>query len=1378
MTPAHWAYGEVMLAERLDIVRGVSATEFQPNAVVTYPQAVVMALRALAYDKGNFDYPTGYVLKAKDLGLLDGLKWDLGGEMNRGEVALLLASTVFKVKHDEFNQTLSQKYFRLASSLEIRPTASQLVSGTTQLIAVGKDSYGTDLVGLQATWSVTQGSASVTQGGILSATSGKVTVKASAGGLNVSRSFQVVSSLQISPSNVTAKPGETVTLEALDPTAPGIKLDDVVWSVLSGPGTITQDGKLSVTSIGSISVQAVLGTLKSTVTVSGISGLVVEPALATVAVGSSVAFSVKTPEGQPFTGQVQWSIEGSGVITPDGKFTATPGTAPTIVAKSGSLEGSAKVQVIHRLAITPSTSVSVLQSKTQQFTAKGVTTDGTAVDVPVSWQATGGVGIIGDVGLFVGTKSGTGQVIASYVGLTQSINVSVSGEPYQVALTASRATVPANGRSQIELTATLLDAKGIVVNTDSAVSFLLSDSTKGSLSANSVNSVSGVAKATFTPSTTVGSFRITVAASELAVFAGFLDLSSYAPVPAKIALTAYPNPVASAVNSTSTITATLLDNEGYEILNTTGSTQIVNLSFTNTTAVTLSSTQISIPPNFSKSTVSFTAGNPGETLLHGASSYPVDTLTIRTLLAGPAAKLVIRPGITSTKADGSAEMLVYAEIQDANGVVRTQDHGTAVTLSGVSNDGITVIPAQGLATQSGVATFRIRSTKSGEFTYTASAGTMTSGTGVGTFTPGNATSLQLSVLPTNNVAADGISTLRLKASFVDSYGNVVPSASGTITFGKTSNNNATALPAVVGVVAVNGSAEVIVTSTAYPAVDTFKATAIGLADSNSVQITSRITGVPAKLSAQVSSGAVAVGTKVQVTVQVQDSLSQTVTSANNRLIRLVPNSATAVVTGSGVTEGGIATFTVSDTKAGVVGLSVTSDGLLSDTTKAVQFNAGTPAQIRLKLSSDEMSVDGGVSYVQLTAEAVDAYGNPVNQALPVTLTSNRTDIVTLSSTMIFTGNFVMVRSTNLPGTATISGIGTIPVSPAVLSTFIPGNPAKVRVDQSTSGAAGSQMTFRVRLLDTNGRVLTNVSTGSLLSGAGVILAGSGGNTQVVQNTNLYGLVNFQGNGVSHGSAAFTNGVATFTYTNQKAETLSITPLAYYNGVALAVETGSITTRPGNAVKLTVKASRTGLSTGVSEFATVSAVLTDAFNNVVTSSTPDMFSYAFSTTSYLSTTEALNVVTSTGRADLTIASKVHGTGGSTTVTVTSSTTGFSGSDTVITDSPPSAPILFATDNVGIDNILQPGEPAARVVVTVDARNSAQTILAYVDGVQVSLYTTSSGGSAAGNITPGQTTLVAYILRGSMGAPGVKSIRVVVQNAVAPSPMSNAQTITLQ
>ncbi len=88
---SHWAYANIATAYQLGFVNGTSETTFEPDAVVTYEQAVKMVVAALGYTvqaDAMGGYPSGYLAKAAHLDILKGVK--TGGEMSRGDMAVLL----------------------------------------------------------------------------------------------------------------------------------------------------------------------------------------------------------------------------------------------------------------------------------------------------------------------------------------------------------------------------------------------------------------------------------------------------------------------------------------------------------------------------------------------------------------------------------------------------------------------------------------------------------------------------------------------------------------------------------------------------------------------------------------------------------------------------------------------------------------------------------------------------------------------------------------------------------------------------------------------------------------------------------------------------------------------------------------------------------------------------------------------------------------------------------------------------------------------------------------------------------------------------------------------------------------------------------------
>ena len=91
---AHWASGYINVAAEYGYIVGYPDGTFQPDATVTYAEAVTMSLRVLGYrtvveSKGT--WPTNYIAKAQDLKMLDEITYGSYSDgAKRGNVAKLI----------------------------------------------------------------------------------------------------------------------------------------------------------------------------------------------------------------------------------------------------------------------------------------------------------------------------------------------------------------------------------------------------------------------------------------------------------------------------------------------------------------------------------------------------------------------------------------------------------------------------------------------------------------------------------------------------------------------------------------------------------------------------------------------------------------------------------------------------------------------------------------------------------------------------------------------------------------------------------------------------------------------------------------------------------------------------------------------------------------------------------------------------------------------------------------------------------------------------------------------------------------------------------------------------------------------------------------
>ncbi len=1386
----HWAADVVAKAVAEGIVRGTSETTFAPDAPVTYAQAVVMLLRALGYEKTLVgEYPTAHILKASELGWLKGTEFSMDAPATRGDVAIMLAAAVFTTPHADTGLTLSQSVHKKAVAVTISPDTTHLVAGSTQVKALGVDWFGKTFELQNATFSGSGSGFTLSgSGSLIITTADKVTLTVAAAGQVAERSYDVVRSISIKGGNTGLKLGDSTQLQAEGTTAGNRKVPVTPsWKIVSGPGTIAADGTLTSTGAGTIVVEATAGNLKAQITVGTAAGISVSPESVDLAPGQTQKFTVATVDdkGNSVQMPVVWSVvQGSGTITQDGTLTAGTSGPIKVQASVGGLSATATAQLITRMTISPNPA-SVAKGGTVQFTATGYKADGTAVTLKPVFTQTGGVGIINTSGVFAGISPGNGTVTADYFGLKASAPVTVAGEAAMVKVELSKSSLPANGKTTATVTATVVDSRGIPAQgTVETITFNLSSGTLGTLSATSAKVENGRASVTFTPSEQAGQVNIVASAPGTNLASGFASLTTVVPTISRIRLEAYPSTLAADGYSRTAVTAYLEDTTGTAIKNITGAPITITLSPGAGATGLLESSTITIPPTFTGGTTYLRATSAvGVTRISGAALYPVSPIEVRTVIVGPAAKLNIRSEIKDTKADGSETMTVYVELQDAAGNVRTGDTGMAVQLTGTS--GTFTMPTLSATTVNGIATFNFTSTRAGQYNFRATTfnSTIAAAEGSGKFVAGPAYRIDMTATPSTNISADGSSTVQLVAKIVDRYGNVVTNAANQVTFTKTTNQGATSLVNPQAVTPVDGVATLSLQASATPGTDIFVASADGLTPSGAVSITSRITGNAYKLRIQpISPSTVTAGQAMTVRVHLLDALDNLVTGATGRQVVLVPSSSTAVVNGPQSSVGGVATFTVTDTRAGTVTFTASATGLISDTNgQSVTVAAGQVSTVRLEATPEGLAADG-TSSTTITAKAMDANGNQVPWSTAVQLSIDNTTSGRLSSSYLYSGGQVVLYSTTTPGTITVSGSANgVSVTPLTLRTYVPAAPARVVVEQvqafPVSSPFISPTTIRVKILDANGNLATGASTGALLSSIGVTITGSGGtNTTRISAGSNSGLNGFVPNGVTTGSTYAINGVATFQFTNTRAESVTITPIAYYGGQLLAAESVRVTTLPGAATQVAVSPDSLVLTSQVAMPMTLQAWVADQFGNPI-STESDTLVFTPNTSNYLTFPDQLSVATNEGKASLLVTSKPSTSGGNTTITVKSNRTGLTRTIVVSTDVPPATPSVRATNAAGTSSVVNVSEGAVKISVTALPRQSAQNVLVYVNGRLVATYASTDFTIDAGGIGPSGTNWTGYV-RTTEFSPGNNSVTVILTNGLGLSPVSAPATIVIQ
>lgn len=106
----HWARGYIAVATQASttgsgenasttpgIIRGDAYGNFNPDRPITYAEAVTILVRILGYGDGDVGmvWPTGYLAKADELELTDGVKLSPNDPLTRGQTALLMENLLY-----------------------------------------------------------------------------------------------------------------------------------------------------------------------------------------------------------------------------------------------------------------------------------------------------------------------------------------------------------------------------------------------------------------------------------------------------------------------------------------------------------------------------------------------------------------------------------------------------------------------------------------------------------------------------------------------------------------------------------------------------------------------------------------------------------------------------------------------------------------------------------------------------------------------------------------------------------------------------------------------------------------------------------------------------------------------------------------------------------------------------------------------------------------------------------------------------------------------------------------------------------------------------------------------------------------------------------
>ena len=294
----------------------------------------------------------------------------------------------------------------------------------------------------------------------------------------VSGTHHSLSSLVISPVNPVVPMGNSEHFVATGIYADGTKQDlssTVTWTSANPEiAPIDKTGTAVAKKSGSTLITAASGSMSGAATLtipppSLVSITITAPSLS-IAKGNTEQLSAIANylDGTTLdvTSTVTWVSSAPGVVLANGTGViagASPGTA-TITASFGAIRGAQQITVapaaLMLLTISP-TNPSVAKGSTQQLTAAGTFSDGTAQDLTSSvlWTASPATITVSSTGLVTATANGTATVTATSGSVSASDTVTVAGTNL-----VSIAVLPANpavinGKSkQLTAMATYSDA--------------------------------------------------------------------------------------------------------------------------------------------------------------------------------------------------------------------------------------------------------------------------------------------------------------------------------------------------------------------------------------------------------------------------------------------------------------------------------------------------------------------------------------------------------------------------------------------------------------------------------------------------------------------------------------------------------------------------------------------------------------------------------------------------------------------------------------------------------------------------------------------------------------------------------------------------------
>ncbi len=762
-------------------------------------------------------------------------------------------------------------------------------------------------------------------------------------------------------------------------------------------------------------------------------------------------------------------------------------------------------------------------------------------------------------------NAGTGYTLsasaATLTGTTSSAFSVTAGAAAKLAFTVQPSNVLPGNSITPAVSVSVEDALGNVVTTagNSITMAIGANPSSGTLAGTlTVAAVNGVA--TF-PNLSINNagvgYALTASATGFATVTSNAFSNAALGVPAELAFTIQPSNVTAGSAISPSVKVTVEDGAGNPVNTATNSITIA--IGTNPSSGTLGGTMTVAAVNgvATFSTLNINNAGSGYTLTAGATGLTSATSSTFNVTAGAAKALVFSVQPATAAAGSAISPSITVKVNDSLGNLVTTATNTITMAMGTNPSGGTLGGTLSVAAVNGVATFSTLSiNKAGNgYTLTANAATLTGATSTAfNVTAGAANKLAFTVQPTNVTAGNPFSP-SITVSVEDSLGNLVTTAANSITMAIGTNPSSGTLGGTLTVAAVNGVASFSTlninnTGTGY----TLSASATSLtgATSTGFNVTS---GAANKLAFTVQPTNVSAGSAITpaVTVSVEDSLGNVVTSANNSITVAIgtnPSSGTLGGTLTVAAVNGVASFSTLKINNAGTGYTLTAGATGFTTATSATFNVTVGTANKLAFTVQPTSVTAGSNITpSVTVSVEDAAGN-----LVTTATNSITMAIGTNPSSGTLGGTLTVAAVN--GVATfstlnINNVGNGYTLTANASTLTGATSAAFNV---TAGAA-NKLAFTVQPSNiTIGSTISPSVTVSVEDSLGNVVAGATNSITVAIGTNPSG-------GALGGTltVAAVNGVATFS-------TLNINNAG--NGYTLTASATGFTTVTSNSFNVT------------------------------------------------------------------------------------------------------------------------------------------------------------------------------------------------------------------